>query len=249
MRTHYYYYKQMTSRKHTNIKSSTVYKLLTSQGKFGRLLRFTHFFMEKHPQIIINVNNLFRYFKDSSLKNVHALKYSEQVQFVKCLNFWGHTVKVQPLSADFGYSYNCNMAIWRLKSKDYSEQKINRLCAKLNVEQSFFQSAVRQPYICPPHLLGLNSSSCIIYGSAISKPRQPSNMYWKNTNQKEINACLGPKIVHNASRYYWQRLRDYVKCRNIFWYWLQLIVQKNCMNDGKYRKIDLEEYINFVSTM
>lgn len=241
-RTQFDLYKQIILKKNFKMSSIQIYRLLCSKRSFGNLLRYINTYLNKYPNSVIHLTTLIRKQKVGGIKSIHDLTSSQQLKLINCLNYWGHHVKVKPLSADFGFTYMLNLAIWELKSKDVSARRYLELLENSNSSTSFMYKEICKPYICPAHLLGLSPSGCTIYGRSARTPHKPSNSLWKQSNENGTNACLGPTTLHFASKYYWQRLKEYVKIRGIFWYWIGIVIQRNCTIDGKYRQADVDEY-------
>lgn len=243
LRKQFCLYLKMIKKKKRKPSTYSLYKKLHSNTSFGKLLRLSKKYLDNNPSCRIRLNDLLnKVCKDTSKRiTIHSLTDIQQINLIECLNFWGHTVKVTPYCADFGYSYNCNMAIWELKTHDVSARRYKKLSSTIK-ENICLKNVLSTSYICPPRLLGFNGSNCVIYGRGASKPCHPKNKTWKSMNKKGTNACIGPKTIHFASKYYWQRVRDYVNTFRIFWYWIGLAFQNACGEGGRLR---LEDLVSF----
>jgi hypothetical protein len=173
------------------------------------------------------------------------------VNLVNCLNFMGHRVKLRPYSADFGFSYKCNIGIWEMKSTKCNrkrKQEIAHGIPQMSIKtlNSVCESGYCQDYLCRPYLFGLSKKDCILYSSTARKPNMikvdHENVQLNYMNSTYINATHGPTVVHDGKRFYWQRLRNHVKQKSIFWYWFGLMCEKNCSLNGKFYKVDLKEF-------
>lgn len=241
-------YKEIINQKFP-INSYGVYKLIAKKNSYARLLKFTKQYLHKNPNHIISMKSLLKLFNDTKIVTACDLTAYQQVKLIKCVNYWGHNVRVRPMSADFGFAYRHNMAIWEIKSKNVSQKRILHLTKEINVHPSFLKNAHRHSYLCPPHMMGMSKFDCMIYGKEASRPSKPSNTIWKMSNENGYNACLGPKIRHLASQYYWQRVKEYVHARSIFWYWFKIVIEKNCQEYGKYRATDIKDFDSFMGEL
>lgn len=238
-------YQKVIKKNKRKLSSFSLHKIMYSKTSFGKLLRLSKKYLDENPACVIKLNYLLNKVCKEMGRTIGILSLTEtqQIQLIESFNYWGHNVKVTPYCADFGYSYNCNMAIWELKTHDVSVQRYTKLSSRIK-ERVSLKNLIETSYMCPPRLLGLIGSNCVIYGRYALKPRDSRNKTWRSMNKKGTNACIGPKTVHFASKYYWQRIRDYVSTFRIFWYWLGLSIQTACGEGGRLRFEDFESYRN-----